>query len=234
MPPWERYAQQPASNGDTVIAPPDPYRQAAETRAQQSQQIQASNANRDERRFQYQQQQDADQRRRQSEEDARAAQRYSNAQADAESSLTRIIGQIDAIRADATDGWNGFGETGMSGWLQSGIPGSPAYDLRQAIQTIDANNAFTALQKMRDASPTGGALGQVTERELDLLKSSVANLNPDQSQEQFLSSLESAKRYYSEMLQRVRAQNGGQSPQRQGGSDLSQRAQNYLRQARGN
>lgn len=40
------------------------------------------------------------------------------------------------------------------------------------LDTITAEAAFSRLQEMRDSSPTGGALGQVTERELDLLKNS--------------------------------------------------------------
>lgn len=64
------------------------------------------------------------------------------------------------------------------------------------MQTIQANTAFDRLQKMREDSPTGGALGQVTEKELDLLKSSVANINPNQSQEAFFSNLATSKQAY--------------------------------------
>ena len=46
------------------------------------------------------------------------------------------------------------------------------------VKTLQANLAFDRLQKMRDASKTGGALGQVSNIELDLLKSSVAALDP--------------------------------------------------------
>jgi hypothetical protein len=47
-----------------------------------------------------------------------------------------------------------------------------------AVKTIQANLGFDALQAMRDASPTGGALGQVAVQELEMLQSTVANLDP--------------------------------------------------------
>ena len=48
---------------------------------------------------------------------------------------------------------------------------------------------FDRLQAMRDASPTGGALGQVSERELSQLNASIANLRQSQSLGQFKSNL---------------------------------------------
>lgn len=57
----------------------------------------------------------------------------------------------------------------------------PLTDSRQLtgyVDTLQANLAFDRLQKMRDESKTGGALGQVSNIELRLLKSSVAALDP--------------------------------------------------------
>lgn len=74
----------------------------------------------------------------------------------------------------------------LSGALQMGaaarvaaskIPGTDAADLKRVITTLQALLSFDTLQDMRNASKTGGALGQVSERELDLLGSTVANLN---------------------------------------------------------
>jgi len=67
--------------------------------------------------------------------------------------------------------------TGVFGQVTHWIGGTPAKDLSQALKTIRAKLAFDTLQALRDASPTGGALGQVSERELDMLESSVANLD---------------------------------------------------------
>ncbi len=125
-------------------------------------------------------------------------------QADAVAKLTRVIEQIDRVYADSGDN-EGWFETGATGQLMrgTGISGTAAYDLAAALKAIDANMAFDALQRMRESSPTGGALGQVTERELDLLKSTVASLDPDQSQDQFIRALGTAKGAYLDMLRRI-------------------------------
>ena len=53
-----------------------------------------------------------------------------------------------------------------------------AKQMETYVKNLTAHLAFDRLQEMRDNSKTGGALGQVSERELDLLGSSVANLDP--------------------------------------------------------
>lgn len=73
---------------------------------------------------------------------------------------------------------------GFLGGLTSRVGGTPAANLAATIDTIEANLSFSELQKMRDNSPTGGALGQVTERELALLGATVASLRQSQSPEQ--------------------------------------------------
>ena len=56
-----------------------------------------------------------------------------------------------------------------------------ARDLRRILQSLQANTAFTRLQEMRDASKTGGALGNVSNVELELLMSSYGSLAQDLS-----------------------------------------------------
>lgn len=128
--------------------------------------------------------------------------RLQQMQGAASADLRRVIEKIDEVALDAADN-GGLFETGFSGSVAGPFPGTAAYDLRRNIETIDANSAFSRLQQMRDSSPTGGALGQVTERELDLLKSSIANLDPNQSQGQFIQNLAQAKRAYLDMLERI-------------------------------
>tara|TARA_R110002153_G_scaffold87801_4_gene216756 strand:+ start:152 stop:1411 length:1260 start_codon:yes stop_codon:yes gene_type:complete len=60
------------------------------------------------------------------------------------------------------------------------IPGSEAVKLRAAIDQIVANIGFDRLQKMRDESPTGGALGQVAVLELKMLQSTLGSLDTAQ------------------------------------------------------
>lgn len=64
------------------------------------------------------------------------------------------------------------------------IPGTPAWQLDQMLQSVKANASFDRLQAMRNASPTGGALGQVSDREMALLQSSLGTLDVRQPKEQ--------------------------------------------------
>lgn len=77
--------------------------------------------------------------------------------------------------------------------LSKEIPLTGAKELAGYVTTIQATLAFDRLQRMRDESKTGGALGQVSNIELDLLKSSVAALDP-------------SSRNFMEQLQVVRSQ----------------------------
>lgn len=194
---WQLQADaQPAQPAVSYI-PPNPNSPRAQERAQemaykaedQAMQRDANSLARE--KFEYEKQQDA----------AKAGSPADQTQS-AIASLQRVIQQIDAITADASDN-GGLGETGFLGARLAGWEGSPAYDLREAVKTIDANLAFDRLQAMRDASPTGGALGQVTEKELELLKASVANLNPNQSLENFLKQAAIARGHYTTMLSRL-------------------------------
>jgi hypothetical protein len=78
---------------------------------------------------------------------------------------------------------------GYMGVPLSKLPGSQAADLRATLDTIEANIAFDRLQQMRQSSPTGGALGSVSERELDLLAAAMASLKQSQSPELLRSNL---------------------------------------------
>ena len=58
------------------------------------------------------------------------------------------------------------------------------------LTTIKANIGFDKLQRMRDESPTGGALGQVAIQELVALQSSIAPLDPKQGPTELTANLE--------------------------------------------
>lgn len=88
--------------------------------------------------------------------------------------------------------------------LTGAIPGTPAGDLARDIDTILANVGFNELQAMRDASPTGGALGQVSEREIAFLQSTIANLQTSQSPEQLRRNLIKLKRRIKEAQASIR------------------------------
>lgn len=65
--------------------------------------------------------------------------------------------------------------TGMGSYL-SNIPGTDAKSLKERLGSIKANIGFDYLQAMREASPTGGALGNVSDRELQGLQSVFGSL----------------------------------------------------------
>ena len=66
--------------------------------------------------------------------------------------------------------------TGFGSYL-SVVPGTQAKQLASVIATIKARLGFDQLQQMRNASPTGGALGQVAVKELEALQSAIASLD---------------------------------------------------------
>jgi hypothetical protein len=69
------------------------------------------------------------------------------------------------------------------------VPGTPQADVVTAIEQLAAKSSAQALQAMRDASKTGGAVGQVTEREWPRLEKLLANLDRRQSLESFKKNL---------------------------------------------
>ena len=72
----------------------------------------------------------------------------------------------------------------------AGVQGTDAANLAAKLQTITANIGFDQLQKMRDESPTGGALGQVAVQELEALQSVLGSIKQGQSPAQLKESLD--------------------------------------------
>ncbi len=86
--------------------------------------------------------------------------------------------------------------TGIVGSLTQGVPGTPAYNTGALITTIKANAAFDKLQALRAASPTGGALGNVSDTEGRLLASAIGNLEQAQGTQQITDNLKRVKNLY--------------------------------------
>lgn len=118
--------------------------------------------------------------------------------------------------------------TGISGAFMSKVPGSDANDLRATLDTLKANLGFAELQAMREASPTGGALGSVAVQELNSLQSTVANLDPSQSESQLRASIQKVRTHYLNMLEILQ----GKMPKGydQGGQSWGSLAQEYEKQ----
>lgn len=124
-----------------------------------------------------------------------------------------VLDTIDRAAAivDRAPTWT----TGMGGAALSDVPGTGARDLKALLDTVKANIGFQALNEMRAQSPTGGALGQVTERELAFLQATVANLEQSQSTEQFKQNLARVRQAFDQVINRGL---GNEPPATQGGN----------------
>lgn len=111
------------------------------------------------------------------------------------------------------------------GSVMAGVPESDARTFKGALDTIRANLGFEELQAMRDASPTGGALGQVTEREIAFLQSMSGALDQGQSPEdlkRILMEIQEGRKAFA--AERKRIMDGGEASDISGMSD-----EDYLR-----
>lgn len=101
--------------------------------------------------------------------------------------LTGKDEQVDQLNGliETASAQGGVWTNGFVGSMLEYIPGTPAYNLVANLETIRANIGFDKLQEMRDTSPTGGALGQVSDLENRLLQAVWGNLENSQSPEQF-------------------------------------------------
>lgn len=112
--------------------------------------------------------------------------------ADAQAEVLRVVRNAIEARRLSRKGWftTGGSRAAGAGSVAERVSGSAAADLRATLDTIQGNVAFQRLQQMRQESPTGGAVGSVTERELALLSSTIASLDPNQSDERFQRSMQ--------------------------------------------
>lgn len=115
---------------------------------------------------------------------------------------TARLGRVDELVASILPRIN-IGTAGWAGSALSNVPGTSAADLRKDIGTLQAIAGFDELNAMRAASPTGGALGNVTERELAFLQSVVRNIENSQSPAQLERNLRSFQQELRGSWQRV-------------------------------
>lgn len=80
---------------------------------------------------------------------------------------------------------------------------NPATDLAALLSTIQANIGFDRLDRMRQESPTGGALGQVAVKELDFLQATLGSLSQSQSSEQLIANLERLSDQYKSLIRNL-------------------------------
>jgi len=78
-------------------------------------------------------------------------------------------------------------------------------DVNALKETITANIGFDKLQRMREASPTGGALGAIDKNELSALQSVLGNLSLSQSDAQLIKNLDKVNEIYGKILKKANA-----------------------------
>lgn len=97
-------------------------------------------------------------------------------------SLTEALNKVEQAAATLKKN-KGLGRIfGIPGVIPN-IPGLAGADAQAKLENLKSQTGFTALQAMRDASKTGGALGQVSDMENKLLQTAIANLDKAQSVE---------------------------------------------------
>lgn len=133
--------------------------------------------------------------------DQRAVEKMDSMDAAAKQSGQNVLGMIQQARNLVGQG-NAYGvlpNTGM-GSLLNWIPGTTGKDLETTLDTIKANVGFDKLQQMRANSPTGAALGSVSDFENKMLQSVIASLATSQSKEQFLTNLKRVEDTYNRIV----------------------------------
>lgn len=121
----------------------------------------------------------------------------------ASSAADMVIGTIDSALSKV-----GRPTAGTGSGLARKVGYEPAVDFASDLETIKANLGFDRLQAMREASPTGGALGAVAVQELIALQSTVASLDPAQSPAQIKRNLEKIKGHYQKWQDVMRRASG--------------------------
>lgn len=139
----------------------------------------------------------AQQRQRATERQQRSVQSAISSIQSTDNVLSSVQSALRAVQSNPTF------TTGWVGARLRGVEGSPAFDLDRTIDTIKANLGFEALSQMRAESPTGGALGNVTEIELRMLQAVIDSLDSAQSAPQLEEALTGVQRYLTGRQQRM-------------------------------
>lgn len=153
-----------------------------------------------------------------SKQEAAQAKAEAKAQVDAEKQrqaselafgrATNIVSTVD----EALNLVNGR-TAGPLGQQLKAIGGTGAADLESKLKTVKSLLAVTELQKIREASKTGGALGNVSNKDIDLLESTIANLDQKQSPDSLRKGLQKVQEIYTKILRDAGMVTGQAAPQ---------------------
>jgi len=144
----------------------------------------------------------------QAEKDAKKAADVITKQTEAKvTSGTTVLGDISEMKRKIEA--NPTLTTGMIGSLLLRMGFTTAVDVNELGETIRSNIGFDRLQRMREESPTGGALGQVAVQELNALQASLGSLKTSQSDDQLIRNLERLEKQYQQSMRRILETEGG-------------------------
>lgn len=90
--------------------------------------------------------------------------------------------------------------TGFSGVLMQHLPRSDARKMAGFLKTIQGISGLDKVQELRDASPTGAALGQVSNFELETLQGALGTLDQGSDSETLLYNLKRVRNIYDEIV----------------------------------
>lgn len=123
------------------------------------------------------------------EEDSNRKDAALNAQLN---SLDSLISSAKQAKEMSPDSFAEASINAIAGFL--GVPWTEGLSVGNYVTQIKSNLAFDRLQAMRDASKTGGALGQVSNIELKLLEANLTSLDPKDAN--FKQQLETVIKHY--------------------------------------
>jgi hypothetical protein len=103
-----------------------------------------------------------------------------------------ITDAANSIRSSMSGGL--LPETGTIGSLLSYIGETDAAEVRRQVNVLKSQAQVETLNSMRRQSPTGGALGSVTERELSMLSAKAGALDPTADAKTFLAAVDDYQR----------------------------------------
>lgn len=102
----------------------------------------------------------------------------------------------DALSLLEDPTWN----TGLLGGLTNAVPGSPAYNLQQKIEGIRPSITIDRLNAIRNSNPTGGAFGNITNFEDELLGNSFGSLKTGQDPKDIAKNLNRVRNIYADAI----------------------------------
>lgn len=105
-----------------------------------------------------------------------------------------------ALELQAKPGLEGDLATGPIAGLTKSIPGTPADRVNKLVQSALSNIGIDQLQAMRDASPTGGALGQIPVEQQKRLEAMLGSLDVQQIDEDWVNNAKRAQNLYLDMI----------------------------------